>query len=152
MLREVQLRHNYAFPAQAVWQVATDLDHLKIVTEGLLAFRDLPSGRIAEGQTLDVQVSLLGLLPYQPYRMQVVHSDDEQMRFASEEQGVGVKVWRHRLHVVSTATGAQLHETIEIDAGWKTPLFVAWARFMYRRRHPRRVGILRQLKGNGGPT
>ena len=150
MLQKVQLCHDYAFPAQTVWHVATDLDHLKTVTEGLLAFRDLPSGTISEGQTLDVQVSLLGILPYQLYRMQVLHFDDTQMSFASEEQGVGVKVWRHRLRVVTTATGAQIVETIEIGAGWKTPLFVAWARFMYRCRHPRRVGILRLLKDNGG--
>ncbi|WP_299682259.1 hypothetical protein [uncultured Roseobacter sp.] len=151
MLRKVQLCHDYAFPPQAVWHVATDLDHLKTVTEGLLAFRDLPSGRIIEGQTLDVQVTLLGLLPYQPYRMQVLHFDDTQMSFASEEQGVGVKVWRHSLQVFPTSTGAQIREAIEIDAGWKTPLFVAWARFMYRRRHPRRVNILKHLKDNGGP-
>ena len=53
MLQKVQLCHDYAFPAQTVWHVATDLDHLKTVTEGLLAFRDLPSGTISEGQTLD---------------------------------------------------------------------------------------------------
>ncbi|MEL7282754.1 MAG: SRPBCC family protein [Pseudomonadota bacterium] len=151
MLRQVQLCHDYAFPAQTVWHVATDLDHLQTVTEGFLAFRDLPSGTISEGQTLDVQVSLMRLLPYQPYRMQVLHVDDTQMSFASEEQGVGVKVWRHSLQVFPTGTGAQIREAIEIDAGWKTPFFLDWARFMYRRRHPRRVNILRQLKDKGGP-
>lgn len=150
MLREVQLSHDYAFSARAVWHVATDLDYLKTVTEGLLAFRDLPSGQIYEGQSLDVGVSLFGVLPYQPYHMRVLQFDDERMRFSSDERGVGVQVWRHRLQVVSTATGAQIIETIEIDAGWKTPLFVKWAGFMYRRRHPRRLEILKQLKNSEG--
>lgn len=151
MVRKVQLRHDYAFPARAVWHVVTDLDHLRTVTEGLLAFRDLPSGQIAEGQTLDVQVSLLGRLPYQPYRMRVVRCDGEQMTFSSSERGIGVKTWKHRLQVIPADTGSQIRETIEIDAGWKTPLFVAWARFLYRRRHPRRVKILRQFKNGGRP-
>ena len=151
MLREVQRSHNYAFPARTVWHVATDIDHLKTVTEGLLAFRALPSVTISEGQSLDVQVSQLGLFTYLPYRMSVLPLDDTQMSFASEAKGVGVKVWRHSLQVFPTGTGAQIREAIEIDAGWKTLLFVAWARFMYRRRHPRRVNILRLLKDNGGP-
>lgn len=149
MSRTVRLSHDYPFPPALVWRVVTDLDHLKTVTEGLLAFRDLPSGRIHGDQRLQVHVSLFGLLPYQPYTMVVAACDDAAMTFLSEEQGAGVKSWRHRLAVCPTGWGCSVLETIEIEAGLLTPAFAAWARFMYRRRHRPRLHILTALTEEG---
>ncbi|MQQ09850.1 hypothetical protein GFB49_15400 [Epibacterium sp. SM1979] len=142
MTRSVQLSHEYPYSAEQVWAVATDLDHLRTVTQGLLAFRDLPSGQIHSGQHLNVQVSLFGRLPYQPYEMTVVSCDPTQMTFQSEEVGAGVKYWRHSLAVVPTAAGCRIDEQIAIDAGHWTWAFAAWARFLYRRRHAPRMRIL----------
>ncbi|WP_298821053.1 SRPBCC family protein [uncultured Roseibium sp.] len=142
MITRVELVHDYPFSAREVWKVATDLGHLKTVTEGLLAFRDLPGGEIHQGQVLRVEVSLFGRLPYQPYEMKVAKFDDAKMEFTSEEKGAGVKTWRHSLSVAPTPTGSRLAECIEIDGGFLTPLFAAWARYMYRQRHPRRLHIL----------
>lgn len=142
MTTHVHLVHDYPFPARDVWRVATDLDHLKTVTEGLLAFRNLPHGEIHQGQEMCVEVSLFGRLPYQPYEMKVVEFDDATMAFTSEEKGAGVKTWRHSLSVATTPTGSRLTERIEIDGGLLTPLFAAWARYMYRQRHPPRLRIL----------
>lgn len=141
----VKLSHDYSFPAEQVWAIATDLDHLRTVTNGLLTFRDMPSGRIHEGQHLKVQVSLFGKLPYQPYEMTVVTCDQANMSFQSEEVGAGVKSWRHALIVVPTKSGSRIEEEITIDAGITTWILAAWARFLYRKRHAPRLHILEAL-------
>ncbi len=143
MTKTVHLTHPYSYPARQVWAVATDLDHLETVTAGLLAFRDLPSGAIYQGQHLTVQVSLFGTLPYQPYEMTVIEFDQDTMMFRSNEVGAGVKSWRHSLDVIAQGEGhCRIEEQIEIDAGVMTPIFAAWARFMYRKRHAPRLRIL----------
>lgn len=150
MSATVTLSHDYPYPAPEVWAVATDLDHLKTVTEGLLVFRGLPSGEIFQGQHIRVEVSLFGKLPFQPYEMNVVSFDTAGMRFQSHEIGAGVKSWCHTLRVVPTEDGSRIEEQIEIDAGILTPLFAAWARFLYRRRHAPRLRILQTAAPNRG--
>jgi len=143
MTTTVHLTHSYPYPARQVWKVTTDLDHLETVTAGLLAFRDLPSETIYRGQHIKVQVSLFGKLPYQPYEMTVTDFDDDNMTFRSNEVGAGVKSWRHSLAVLAQdGGGARIDEQIEVNAGWLTPIFAAWARFMYRKRHAPRLQIL----------
>lgn len=144
-MKTVKLIHHYDHPADAVWHVVTDLDHLQTVTSGLLTFKSLPSGKIYKGQDLSVDVSLFGVLPYQPYHMRVVELDDARRFLQSDERGVGVKTWRHALTVVPSGTGCRIEEQIEVDAGLKTSLFAAWAKFMYRRRHAPRLQILENL-------
>ena len=142
MPRTVTLTHDYPHPPAAVWQVATDLDDLAEVCRPLLRFSGLPSGRIRQGQVIEVGVRLFGILPEQPYRMTVVELDDDAMTFRSDENGSGVEYWRHTLSVTADGPGARLTETIEIEAGRATPAFAAWARLLYRRRHPGRLRIL----------
>lgn len=149
MTRSLHLTHDYPYPANAVWHVATDLDHLRAVTEGLLTFHHLPSGALHDGQVLEVEVSLLGCLPYQPYRMVVESLVSAAMSFQSHEHGAGVRVWRHHSQVVPTPPGSRIHERIEIDAGLATPLFVLWAQVMYRARHTPRLRILAAMTTAG---
>ncbi len=145
MPQTVSLTHLYDHPAALVWQVVTDLDCLKQVTSSLLTYRSLPSGQIYEGQELLVDVSLFGKLPYQPYLMKVVSFEPERFYFQSSESGAGVKSWKHKLQVTAINGHSRIDERIEIDAGLKTPLFKAWARFMYQRRHQPRLDILKSL-------
>ena len=144
-MKTVTLSHDYDFPPEDVWFVATDLDCLKVAVEGVIAFRGLPGGQIYKGQDITVDVSLFGRLPYQPYRMRVVECDATVFRFRSDEVGAGVRSWRHHLWIEVTQTGCNLHEEIEIDAGLLTPLFRAWARFLYKRRHEPRLRMLARL-------
>ncbi len=145
MSKTIHLTHRYDFHTDLVWNVATDLDHLKRVTQSLVTFRNLPSGQIFEGQDLHVDVSLFGKMPYQPYRMTVVEFDGVQRRFQSSEIGAGVKSWLHTLQITAEGDGCRIDETIEVDAGSLTPLFAAWAAYMYRKRHALRLAILKEL-------
>jgi len=145
MSRSVHLIHEYAHPAARVWSVVIDLDRLKEVMAGLITFQNLPSGPIRQGQDLKVEVSLFGLLPYQPYEMRVERLDPASMTFQSDERGAGVQSWRHCLKVIPTETGCTVSEKIEIEAGPATPVFAAWARYLYGRRHKRRLTILQEI-------
>lgn len=141
-MRKIHLTHTYTFPARNVWDVAIDYDCLAEVMQGLVTFEGLPKGRVEQGQSSTVMVSLFGKLPAQPYHMDVVTFDDDAMTFTSSERGAGVRSWHHTLRVEQTETGSRLLDTIEIDAGWRTALFVLWARFLYAKRHAPRQRIL----------
>lgn len=134
-MKTIHLTHHYPAPARAVWEIAIDFACLAEVMEGLITFEGLPDGRVQPGQKLEVMVSLFGRLPAQPYHMEVIDFDDAEMVLKSSERGAGVKSWQHTLRVTPTDTGCQMTDTIRIDAGWATPLFALWARYLYRKRH-----------------
>ena len=141
-MRTVNLSHDYPYPARDLWEVAIDYDCLEEVMEGVVSFEGLPGGRVEAGQSMSVMVSLFGKLPAQPYDMEVIAFDDAAMTLTSSERGAGVKSWHHRLQVQTTETGSRLTDRIDIDAGWLTPLFAMWAKFLYKKRHPPRLRIL----------
>lgn len=145
-MRTVTLEHDYPATAEEVWALATDLDSLKDVMNGIVTFEGLPSGRIHAGQTITVQVSLFGKLPPQPYFMEILECDDKAMTFRTSERGAGVKSWCHTLSVKPLSSGSRLRDEIEIDAGWMTWSFALWARFLYRKRHKPRLRILSEMQ------
>lgn len=145
MPRTIDLVHRYPHSPDLVWLVAIDLDHLARIASGKVTFRRLPKGRIFKGQVIDVEVSLFGAMPFQPYRMEVTDFDPVAKRFRSSEKGAGVKSWRHSLQVFEDGGGARVEESIEIDAGLLTPLFCRWAQFLYASRHKPRLDILKEL-------
>lgn len=142
-MAKVVLTHDYTHPPQDVWDVATDFASFLEAMKGLVTFEGMPtSGRVEQGQVMDVKTRLFGKLPPMDYHMEVVECDRDAMRFLSSEYGGNVKSWRHELTVTAIEGGARLTDTIEIDAGFSTPLMVLWAKLVYRRRHPVRVRIL----------
>lgn len=149
MPRTITLTHDYPAPARAVWEIATDMESYREAMGRLMAFDGLPSGSIEEGQHIDVRVSLFGITPWQDYSMTVVACDHDTMTFQSDEHGAGIKSWRHHLSVKDTPKGSRLTDTVDIDAGWTTPVFAWWAGVIYRARHKPR---LRMLAARGFPA
>ena len=141
-MKTVRLSHIYDHPPQTVWGGATDLECLQEAMRGLITFKGLPSGAIHQGQILEVEVSMFGVLPYQPYRMELLEVDAEAHYVTSNEQGMGVEHWQHSLRILPHERGAELIDEIEIEAGWRTSVVCAWARFMYKRRHKPRLAML----------
>lgn len=141
-MKTVHLSHDYPVSPERLWALATDYDALARVMEGVVAFEGLPSGRVREGEKVEVMVSLFGKLPKQPYSMEVLECDDSRMVLRSLEKGAGVKAWRHRLTVVPIEQGSRLTDRIEIEAGLLTGLFALWARYLYGARHKPRLRLL----------
>lgn len=143
-MRTVSLEHDYPVAPARLWSLATDYGALSDVMKGIASFEGLPSGRTQTGQKMDVMVSLFGKLPKQPYHMEIVECDDQNMILRSSERGSGVKAWQHKLTVTETETGSRLHDKIDIDAGLLTPVFALWARYLYGARHKPRLRMLEE--------
>ena len=141
-MKIIRLQHSYNASPERVWAVVTDYNALARVMDGIVTFEGLPDGRTETGQKIDVLVSVFGKLPAQPYHMEVILCDDAAMVLQSSERGAGVKSWTHRLSVQNTPSGCILTDEIEIDAGVLTPVFVMWARYLYRARHKPRLELL----------
>lgn len=124
-MKTVFLNHIYANSAEDVWRVTTDFGCLRQAVRGLLSFEGLSEGSLHEGQVLDVKVSMFGVLPAQPYRMELIAFDPKNLTFNLKEFGMGVKHWQHRLRIVPHANGAELIDEIEIEAGWRTGMITA---------------------------
>lgn len=142
MIKVVSLSFYYPTDADRVWTVSSDYDALEKVTAGMVAFRGLPRRRMVQGDALNVEVSMFGLLPWKPYRIEMIEVDNDARTYLSEEHGAGVKTWTHRHRVTPTGAGCTLTDRIEIDAGRLTLVAALWARLMYQRRHPARLRLL----------
>jgi ligand-binding SRPBCC domain-containing protein len=142
MTGKVRVVSDYPVPADTLWALTKDLDALVEMNARMVRMTGVPTGSIYAGQRIDAQVSLFGLLPAQPYGITILEVDDAYRLFRSTEEGSGVKSWNHTGRVEETPQGSRLIDEIEIDAGWKTPLVVAWANRLYRARHQPRLRLL----------
>lgn len=141
-MKTITIQNDYPVCAARLWALATDYSALSEVMAGLVSFKGLPTGRTRTGQQLEVMVSLFGKLPEQPYCMEILECDDQGMILRSSEKGAGVRTWLHTLRVSATESGSRLHDQIEIDAGWLTPLYAYWAKYLYGARHRPRLRLL----------
>ena len=150
MRRQVNLTHDYPdVSAERLWRLVTDYAALHEISAPFITFTGVPlDGHVSVGDDWKARVQLFGRLPAQDYRMRVVACDQTDMTFRSEECGAGVDAWIHELNVKETDGGSSLRERITIDAGVLTPLFAAWARFLYGRRHGKRLAILARDKAH----
>ncbi|MEM9551725.1 MAG: hypothetical protein AAGA05_11145 [Pseudomonadota bacterium] len=142
MTRHLEFTHDYPVEPDRLFALAADLDALDVVNKPMVQFAHLPSGPVREGQTIDVDVSLFGILPNQPYRMHVALCDPAARHIRSIEDGMGVQKLIHDVHVEATEFGARLVDHLEIEAGWRTPFVSLWVWVMYRRRHRHRLRLL----------
>ena len=138
----IDLVHDYAAPPAQVWAVATDLACLQKAMKGIVRYHGLPNAPLALGQVIRTEFQAFSIGPRTPWTMEIVRFDAADMRLLSHEHGGVVKSWNHTINVTPTPDGARLHDHIEIEAGALTPLYAAWARFMYARRHKPRLRML----------
>lgn len=148
-MRKIRLSHDYDADAARLWALVTDLDALAEVNRPLVVMPGMTSGRLRSGQQIEVRVSPFGVLPPQPYEIEVIDCDDRARRFHVLVSGAGVRRWEHWLQVWPTTGGSRAHETVAIDAGALTPLFALWARHLYKSRHSARQRLLRHSRQEG---
>ncbi len=143
MTGKVRVVSEYPVSADALWAVTKDLDAQCEMNARMVKMTGVPSGDLYSGQVINAKTSLLGIMPPQDYRIEIVKFSDQTREFHSTEHGNGVKSWNHHGRVEETPNGARLIDEIEIDAGWMTGLVVGWANLLYRARHKPRLRILR---------
>ena len=141
-MKTVTLATSYSVSADDLWKIVTSYDALGKIAGRAISFRGLPEGEFEAGQSIEVSISLLGLLPRQEYHINILERDDEFRVIKSSEHGAGVKVWQHTLVVSESADGCTLVDIVNIQAGWLTLPAALWAKFIYRRRHVPRLRLL----------
>lgn len=142
MRRTLTFRHCYAVDADRLFALVSDLDTLDAISGPWLRFHHLPSGPVAEGQVIDVGISVLCLFPERPYRIQVVTLDPMARKLTSEESGLGIRRLVHAVEVRPDGRHSVLLERIDVNAGALTPAIAAFARIAHKWRHFRRRSLL----------
>ena len=107
-----------------------------------MAYEDMPSEGPNKGQKVHMKTRLFGKLPPQDYFMEVIEYDPPRCIIRSREHGAGARRWDHTLTVEEIPGGARLNDVVEVEAGWKTPIYAAFYRYVYRKRDaPRRHAL-----------
>ena len=145
MKKTLTFRHVYPTDPDRLFELVTDLDTLEAVTRPWMRFDHLPSGPVHEGQVIDVDLSLFGLLPARPYRMVVTKCTDAGHQMTSDETGMGTHLV-HRLEVHPCAQGAELVDIIEVESGWAAPIVTLWLCLTHHWRHHIRMRLVRSSK------
>jgi ligand-binding SRPBCC domain-containing protein len=137
-----------AAPPERVWEALKELDTLRYITRGLLAFRPLgpiPDG-LAAGDVVRVRLLFFHVIPAWVHEIRIVTVDEQARRIETNEHGGGVKTWNHRLTVEAEDGGRTLYtDRIEIEAGPMTRLVWAYAHLFYRYRQWRWRRLARTL-------
>ena len=143
----VNVSNEYDVSAAHLWAVSTDLSNLARTTGGLVAYRNVPERCAEEGEHVAFDVSLFGLLPWQPYEVFIETLDPGSFRFRTRERGAGIRRWDHDMRVEARPGGSALIETIHVEADVAafTPIAERFARHVYRRRHAPRLALLTRL-------
>lgn len=142
MARRLSFRHRYPVDPDLLFAMAIDLDVLDADCKPWVTFDHLPSGPVWTGQRLDVALSVLGVLPAQPFSMHVLLCDPEARLLRSEQRGVGIARMLHEVRVAPDGAGAVLIDEIDIEAGRMTGLAAACAGVIHRWRHRKRLRLL----------
>ncbi|MEY8841675.1 hypothetical protein AB9K41_21825 [Cribrihabitans sp. XS_ASV171] len=144
MRKVLTLQNSYPVPPDRLFDLVTDLDTLEAVARPWVRFHHLPSGPVREGQVIDIDLSLFGVLPAQAYKMVVTRMDRDARCMVSEERGAGVRKLVHVLQVAAGPGGGSiLSDRIEIEAGWAMPFVSGFVWITHRWRHPVRRRLLR---------
>ena len=147
----IQVANDYPVDVDALWDISIDLGAMAHTMKGLLRYDGLQHCPATEGMVLNYDVSLFGVLPARPCRVEFVELDRDALRFRTVETGGGLRAWNHVMQIEATTTGSRLIDTVEIEAdvAWQTPIFERFARHVYRRRHAPRLDLLTGGSGTG---
>ena len=135
-------------PPDRVWETLKQVDTLRYITRGLLAFR--PLGPVPDtlraGEVVRVRLLFFHVVPAWAHEIRIVSVDEEARAIETREHGGGVKRWDHRLTVEPAGAGRSRYtDRIEIDAGATTRLVCAYANLFYRYRQWRWRRLARTL-------
>jgi len=146
-LRTITVSARYDVPASELWAHVVRYAALEALMSGPFVRVRCPEGEEQVGHDVHLTFRLFGLIPIGRWRFKVTLRDDPRRHLQAEEQGTGVRYWRHEIAIAdATDGGSTLTDTITIDAGRVTPLIAAFARRDYTRRHRVRKKLLAQLK------
>jgi len=136
VVRETEL----AAGIERVWEAMLLPSTFVYVCRGLLGIPSLHDRRTPMylGEEGSGWLFLFHVIPLARHTIHVIGIDEASHTIRTNEHGGLIKQWDHTLHAEAIgATRTRYRDTIDIDAGRLTPLFVASAKLIFRYRHHR---------------
>jgi len=139
----VSVESTYNVDADALWRHVVRYDTLQtLMNTGAVKVR-LPENEERAGDDIALTFRLWDCFPIGRWRIRVLERDDARRRLRSEESGIFVRRWAHVIEISERGPSrARQIDTIEIDAGWLTPLIARFARKEYAARARARAHLL----------
>lgn len=110
----------------------------------VIANRD---GEWHEGETVVGWVFLFGVVPFSRHHLRIASIDDGDRILRSREHGGLVRQWNHDIEVEPIDDGrCRYTDRIDINAGFFTPVIVAYARSFYLLRQRRWRTLAQEIK------
>lgn len=142
MKKAFEIDHDYAAPAERLWEIVSDLDSIQDASGNMLVYYGLPGGQMYKGQSLHARVSVFGVFPPFEWHVDVINLDSQKMFFHTREQGAGMVKLETAVIIQKAGSMARLREIVRVEAGWLTPMLQPIMRLYYRRRHKPRLRLL----------
>jgi len=143
-MRTITIVSEYDAPPEQAWPVVISFDALQDVMKSSISYMGLPSGEPHQGQSVEVRLSMWGWLPMGTWSMRIVERDDAAFRMRSAEGGGAVTTWDHTIQLEALPGARTRHtDTIDIEAGLMTPLYVLYGTRMYTARQRARAQLFK---------
>ncbi len=141
-----QAKAEVPLPAARVWQLAKKTaTQLYLSRSGFNYAAELPAVR-DEGYEGEYRIRLLGFFPAWTHRQRFDRVDDASYEILVRESGGPYRVWDHSMRIEQVGpTQCVFIDTIEVEAGFLTPLVWLAARLLCRSRMRRLVELARVL-------
>lgn len=135
MPRIITIEATYLGDADEIFESALDLDEMRAAMAEIAEYDGLPSGKVKQGQTITVDVTMLGMMKTKGHVMRVEKLDRKNRLLQSRERNPDVKRWDHTLTIEQDGEFAIWTDRIVLDAGMKTWVTAFFCRYVYSHRH-----------------
>lgn len=138
MACDLTVTAHYPRDADAVFADALSFPEMAEASRGVAVYQDMPQGKMEQGRTYTLNVTVWGVMKNPNYQVHVERVDHDTRLVQSREYGCMIRQWDHTLTIVPTREGCIWTDRIVIDCSWATGFMARVARIMYRTRHRNR--------------
>ncbi len=135
MPRIITITAQYIGNADEMFEGALDLDEMRDAMAEIAQYDGLPSGKVKQGQTITVDVTMLGMMKTKGHVMYVETLDRKNRILQSRERNPDVKRWDHTLTIEQDDDFVLWTDRIVLDAGMTTWIAAFFCRYVYTHRH-----------------
>ena len=140
MTLRVRVERIYEVDAEKLWATCVSYTCLSETMASILVYDGLPEGELLEGQSVEVKITHIRVIPEMNWFIDVIERDDVRHILRTSERGGAIRSYLHTFTVDSIGEGcSRLVDEIVFDAGWQSIPMWFWIRHMYKARDkPRR--------------
>lgn len=136
--------------ADAFWEKLKDPMSLYFVALPIISFDGIADATHGEnwkeGETYQLSMRYFGRIPAGTQTVTMVTIDDTRRRIVTDESGGVAKKWIHTMELIAPhGDWVHYHDTLEIEAGIKTPFLWLFAQIFYRHRQRRWSELMQGL-------